>query len=296
MRRNEILDELIPSSLASKEDMNVLMHQFKHGSKQPFFADGLGEYVGISSFHKASKDYVYVELGTKGSWIISKKTLTKLCELRHDADDHMFSDSYHQQAKTSFVILHHEDISLLPLLSKLDELSHVQDQVLVAMDGFSASGKTTLGEKLKKIYDANLVHTDDYFKKITVDPNDPLSIHGANIDFGKINQEIVKPFIHKDSYHYQPFDFKQHIHKDQVSVSYQSMLIIEGAYSMHPKLLANYDYKVFIQVSRFKAYLRIYRRNGFKRLIKFIKTWIPKEIAYVKAMEIKNQADLILKR
>jgi uridine kinase len=296
MRRNEILDKLNPSSLASKEDIKALLHQFSNGSKQPFFAYGLGEYVGISSFHKVSKNYVYVELDTKGSWIISKKTLTKLCELRHHMDDQIYSDIYYQQAKTSFVIMHHEDISLLPLLSKLDELSHVQDQVFVAMDGFSASGKTTLGEKLKKIYNANLVHTDDFFKKITIDPKDPLSIHGANIDFDKINQEIVNPFMHKTGYHYRPFDFKQHAHMDQVHVDYQPMLIIEGAYSMHPKLLANYDYKVFVQVSRFKAYLRIFKRNGFKRLLKFIRMWIPKEIAYVKAMEIKNQADLILKR
>lgn len=296
MKTKEILTQFNALRCASEADMNLFKQQLKHGANEPFFADGLSEYVGISSFHRVSQHYVLATIEQKGTWLISKTTLKKLSTCNRNINHDTLSIDYQKKSRFSYVIIHKDMVSIIPLLSKIDELCHTQDQVIIALDGFSASGKTTMGHLLSCIYDANIAHTDDFFKKIETDPRDPLSIYGANIDFQKINDTIIKPFTQKEDYSYQPFDFKSHQHQPKVTVSYKPVLFIEGAYSMHPKLDANYDFQVFVEVPRLKAYYRILKRNGLKRLWGFMNKWIPKEIAYVKALEIKEKANFILKR
>lgn len=296
MNKKDILAQFNALRCANQADVHLFNHQLKHGAHEPFFADGLSEYVGISSFHKVSQHYVLAKIEQKGTWLISKTTLTKLSICNKNENHDRLSVDYQKKSRFSYAIMHKDMVTLIPLLSKIDELCHTQDQVLIALDGFSASGKTTIGHLLSCIHDANIAHTDDFFKKIEIDPNDFLSIHGANIDFLKINETIINPFMRKEGYSFQPFDFKSHQHQQKITVSYKPVLFIEGAYSMHPKLNANYDYQVFVEVPRLKAYYRILKRNGLKRLLGFIKKWIPKEISYVKALEIKEKANFILKR
>lgn len=296
MTKKKLIEKFNQFGCATEDDIKSFKHQLMHGSNHPFFAHGLGEYVGISSIHKVSKHYALAEISVKGTWMISKNTLKQLCVHQTNEKSLGLSEKYQKESNFSYVILHQEMVTLLPLLAKLDELVHTQDHVLIAMDGFSASGKTTLSKLLSLIYNAQVVHTDDFFKKPLVDSHDPLSIHGAHVDLEKIKTTILIPFMKKESFKYQPFDFRSHQHLDEVSITYNPFLIIEGAYSMHPKLEANYDYRLFVQVPKLKAYYRIFKRNGLKRLFQFKNVWMPKESAYVLAMDIKEKADLILKR
>ena len=50
-----------------------------------------------------------------------------------------------------------------PLLVRIDRLMAEQERVLVAIDGGSASGKTTLGELLQSVYACPVFHMDDFF-------------------------------------------------------------------------------------------------------------------------------------
>ena len=50
----------------------------------------------------------------------------------------------------------------LPLFAKIDKmLSH--KNVVIAIEGGSASGKTTLGSLLEALYDCTVLHMDDFF-------------------------------------------------------------------------------------------------------------------------------------
>jgi len=70
--------------------------------------------------------------------------------------------------------MNHEDYTgeMLParyapyrnVIREIDRICEEKDgQILIAIDGQSASGKTTLGELLKEWYDCNLFHMDDFF-------------------------------------------------------------------------------------------------------------------------------------
>ena len=45
-----------------------------------------------------------------------------------------------------------------PLLARIDRLTVERSRVLVAIEGGSASGKTTLGELLQNVYDCPVFH------------------------------------------------------------------------------------------------------------------------------------------
>ncbi|MCU0105146.1 hypothetical protein N7603_05700 [Acholeplasma vituli] len=193
-----------------------------------------------------------------------------------------------------YIIVNSYQENLLKVLSKMDALLESKPELWIAIDGYACAGKTTLANLLSQIYEGSLFHTDDFFKKPII-TEDPLTQYGANIDFHKINQTVIEPIHNQASVHYQPFDFKTHKHLEHVIIPYSNIHIFEGAYSLHPHLEAPYDLKVFYDISRLKQYYKIYERNGFKRLKKFITIWIPNERKYVKALKIKEKANLYLK-
>ena len=51
------------------------------------------------------------------------------------------------------------------LIKKIDDLLSKNERVIVAIDGFCTAGKTTLSNKLKELYNANIFHCDDFFLK-----------------------------------------------------------------------------------------------------------------------------------
>ena len=74
----------------------------------------------------------------------------------------------------------------------------------------------------------------------------------------------------------------------------KDVVIVEGAYSLHPELRDFYDLKIFIQVDEGVQKERILARNGEKMLQRILNEWIPLEKAYFEACGVKDCCDLIL--
>lgn len=265
-------------------EMIVMTPHFKHDS------------FGFGSHIKLSRGYICILFDQKSKTSLSLETLKKLINYRNmnQVDQSVKDSNTFIKNEVSYVILKNDDLKLIPLLKILDDLYHQKKKLLIALDGYSASGKSTLSKMLKTIFNGNVFHTDDFFKKMEIDPNNPISMYGNNIDFVKINRTILKPLKLGEDVSYQPFDFKKHQHIDRINISFKDFNIIEGAYSMHPHLEVEYDYKILMKIGFMKAIFRILKRNGFKRLIKFITKWMPKERSYVKHLHIEQKADYIL--
>lgn len=70
--------------------------------------------------------------------------------------------------------------------------------------------------------------------------------------------------------------------------------IVEGAYSMHPELAAQYDLSVFLQVEPELQRRRILRRNSPEQAERFFTDWIPLEAKYFAAMHPADRCTLTL--
>ena len=117
-----------------------------------------------------------------------------------------------------------------------------------------------------------------------------------NIDFVRLQNEIINPLVSKKDLSYHCFDCILQSFSDEIMVDYHKVSVIEGAYSMHPNLNENYDMRVFLKISYIKQIKRIISRNGYKKLFDFLTKWIPNEHKYFKELKIIEKADYIYKK
>ena len=80
-----------------------------------------------------------------------------------------------------------------PLLVRIDRLMAERERVLVAIDGGSASGKTTLGALLQSIYACPVFHMDDFFLRPEQRTPERYAQPGGNVDRERFWQEVLEP-------------------------------------------------------------------------------------------------------
>ena len=68
------------------------------------------------------------------------------------------------------------------LLARIDRLMAERERVIVAVDGGSASGKTTLGALLQSVYACPVFHMDDFFLRPEQRTPERFSEPGGNVD------------------------------------------------------------------------------------------------------------------
>lgn len=176
-----------------------------------------------------------------------------------------------------------------PVLLEINRmLTTKKDPILIAIDGKCASGKTTLGYYLKKIYNCNLFHMDDFFLQDHQRTNVRLSEIGGNVDYERFAEEVLAKIHAKENIAYRPFRCSDRQLQDATDIPYHRINIIEGSYSMHPSFGERYDVKVFMDIREEDQLINIRNRNGEEQLARFIEEWIPKENAYFSTFSISK--------
>ena len=161
------------------------------------------------------------------------------------------------------------------IIDKIEKLN--TDRCIVAIDGRCASGKTTLAGELSCILNCSVVHMDDFFLQPHQRTEKRLSEAGGNIDYERFLDEVINPIKRNADFSYRPFDCHSLGFKEAKKISVDNVVIIEGAYSCHPKFSDIYDLKVFLDVDKTEQLKRIEKRNGKNQLSAFESKWIPME-------------------
>lgn len=181
------------------------------------------------------------------------------------------------------------------IFKKIDLLMKSKDSIQVAVDGNSCSGKSTLAALIGSVYNCNVFHMDDFFLRPELKTKERLEEIGGNIDYVRFRQEVVAGLNSGHEFIYQKYNCKKMALDQYISVTPKKLNIIEGAYSMHPALINNYNLKVFLYTNKKEQTARILKRNGAIMLEKFLYQWIPLEDEYFTRMKIKEKSDLVFK-
>lgn len=162
---------------------------------------------------------------------------------------------------------------------------------VIAIDGMSTSGKTTLGRLLHENYpESNLFHMDDYFLQPHQRTSERLSEVGGNVDYERFKDEIILHLKDKAGLSYRKYDCHTQTLGSAIHVPWKPLVIIEGSYSHHPYFGNPYDLRVFCEISEEEQQRRILKRNGPEMLKRFVNEWIPKENEYFEYYNIKEKA------
>jgi len=258
-----------------------------------FCASSKTECDGISLIEQ--KISIACELVNNGTLPLDKQDFEKKLELwkaaGYPALHH--SDVFRTEYKPSYRVVADKYAKFLPLFTEIDKLSQ-KDSLVIAIEGGSASGKTTLAEYLKQIYGCSVFHMDDYFLRPEQRTKERLSETGGNVDRERFLEEVLKPVIEHKEVTYRPFDCSEQKLCPPITVMPNKLTIIEGAYSMHPLLSPYYDFSVFLDIESEHQKERIQKRNTPQLAKRFFEEWIPLELKYFSEMNIKDKCSLCI--
>ena len=165
---------------------------------------------------------------------------------------------------------------------------------LVAIDGKSGSGKSSLADLMKSEFDCNIFHMDDFFLPPPMRTSERLREIGGNVDYERFNDEIIKNSRQDKPFSYHIYDCKNDVFVDSPLIQPKKINIVEGVYSLHSLYRDVYDFKIYLTVSDDAQKARILKRNGEYMLNRYINEWIPLENAYFEHHDFENECDLVI--
>ena len=77
------------------------------------------------------------------------------------------------------------------IINRIDELLNKQEQIIITIDGCAASGKSTLAKELQPVYNAEVIHMDDFFLPFDLRTKERLDEPGGNIHYERFSDALV---------------------------------------------------------------------------------------------------------
>jgi len=210
------------------------------------------------------------------------------------------SEVYREAYRPAYRVVLGSELSCLPteraaaaILQEVEQLRNTNKQVVVAIDGRCASGKTTLAARLAELLDCSLVHMDDFFLRPEQRTAERYAQPGGNVDRERFLAEVLLPLRRGESVVYRPFDCGTQRLREPVALPMTSVTVVEGSYSCHPELAEYYDLKVFLTVKKEEQMARIVDREGPDYAQVFREKWIPLEERYFETLQVEKKCEVV---
>lgn len=192
----------------------------------------------------------------------------------------------------AYRVIRAEYARFLKVFAAIDSKLLHQHPLLVAIEGGSASGKTSLAAQLAQVYDANLFHMDDYFLQAHQRTPERLAQFGGNVDYERFRQEVLEPLRAQQPVTLRRFDCTTMELSSPEQVPFKQLNIIEGVYSMRPTLAGFYDVSVFLGIDPHTQAARVLARNRPHMQQRYLNEWIPMENRYFDFYQIASLCDI----
>jgi DNA-binding transcriptional MerR regulator/uridine kinase len=204
------------------------------------------------------------------------------------------SPDYREAYHPAYRIIPEKYLGLLPIFLEIDRQIAEKGRTVLAIDGRCGSGKSTLAALFREIYEADIVHMDDFFLPPAKRTPERLAEPGGNFDRERFLAEVAPGLQSGQPFSYRIFDCGQMQYRGERNISAGSLVIVEGSYCMHPDLSSLYGCKLFVTCPSDVQKRRIFDRNGAALYPRFIKEWIPMEETYFHTFRIAENCGWIL--
>lgn len=265
-------------------------------------ADTVAKLLVLSSQEPCSNEKsletrldVALSMAKNGEFPFSCEALQQEIDAWHSAG---FPACHHSEVfrnayAPAYRVIKKEYARWLPLMAKIEAQAAEKYPALIAIEGGSASGKTTLSQLLGEVYDCNVFHMDDFFLRPEQRTKDRFAQAGGNIDHERFLEEVLLPLSQGKAVQYRRFDCSTFTLRHAVEIAPKGLNIVEGAYSMHPQLAQFYDFSVFLRITPQLQRKRIEKRNTPDMVQRFFDTWIPLEHTYFEATDTAARCSMI---
>lgn len=205
------------------------------------------------------------------------------------------SEAFRAHYAPAYRLVRGRDAHYLPLFARLDRALAGGERVILAIEGGSASGKTTLAALLQEVYGCPAFHMDDFFLRPEQRTAARLAEAGGNVDHERFLQEVLLPLVRNETVAYRRYDCVEGALLPPRRIKPGRLNVVEGAYSMHPLLAPHYTLSAFLDIAPQTQRARIAVRNAPELAARFVSEWIPLEEAYFQATGARARCALIFR-
>lgn len=134
--------------------------------------------------------------------------------------------------------------SIEDAISLIEELYRVKQLVLVAIDGHSAAGKSTLARALQSQGEnVRIVYGDDFYRVMPETERFSLDApagYRRYYDWERLERQVLIPLTNQQTAHYRAYDWGTGTLGESREVTPYGTILVEGVFSARPELRSYY--------------------------------------------------------
>ena len=178
--------------------------------------------------------------------------------------------------------------------------------VVIAFDGGSGAGKSTIASMIAKDTDAALIPLDDFFSANIPDSQwDEFTVEEKLehvFDWNRVREQVIQPLLKGSPAHWYAFDFQSGLQADgtygmETEPKEQmpaQVILIEGAYSSSSKLADLVDLAILVDVPSEQRRARLAACEEPDFLKTWHRRWDEVERYYFEQVRPKSSFDVVL--
>lgn len=192
--------------------------------------------------------------------------------------------------------------SLKALVENLSSLSEgSSQQLVVALDGRSGVGKSTVARHLASRLGAQVVSGDDFYSGGTFeDWAQRTAEQKADlcIDWQRLRKEVLEPLVAGRSASYRPFNWTTWtgLSIEKLSCAPGGLVVLDGVYSCRPELADRIDVAILVRLPNATRRRRLLLRESEGYLSKWHAVWNEAEDFYFHNVCTEDTVDAIIER
>jgi uridine kinase len=179
-------------------------------------------------------------------------------------------------------------------------------RLVVAIDGRSGSGKSTVVETVAQATDAVIVSCDDFFAASVTnaewDRRTPEQRAADAIDWRRLKREAIEPLRAGRAARWLAFDFPAGpradgtypLQKTPTALAPRPVVLLDGAYSARPELADLVDLSVLVEAAKATRLARLAAREAPGFLQQWHARWGPAEDYYFEHVRPPSAFDVVL--
>lgn len=194
------------------------------------------------------------------------------------------------------------EIDLQKVINKINSMVNtIPKPIIVALDGRSGTGKSTLAEIIAERVGGICIETDYFWSGGTNeiwDARSPKEKSELAIDWKRLRKEVLEPLSRGQTASWHQFDFKKGYGLAEKTITKQpaKVVIIDGAYSTRPELRDLIDLKIFVDVPKDEhRRARLVKREGEKYMADWHARWDVAEDYYFANVSNRDSFDLFVR-
>lgn len=164
--------------------------------------------------------------------------------------------------------------------------------LMIAIEGYGGSGKSTIAEKLKNaLGNTYVINIDDFIIKKNLLDKSP---DKTAFDRERLEQEVLIPATTGRPIVYRRLEWDEDALSDPITVPDSDYLIVEGISSFHPAIAKYYDYKIWVDTPMDVAKQRGRTKDAGNENEQHWDLWAENDLAYQQKYHPERYADFIL--